>query len=87
MTDVQGRFAVFFGKVDRRPPGWYWTNAPEVGEHVGPITGPSETKADTIKHGVAALFLPTASLTEAVCTFIQPPTRRHVSSGVRAACS
>jgi hypothetical protein len=53
MTDVQGRFAVFFGKVDRRPPGWYWTGAPEVGEDFkGPITGPFESKADAIEHAI-----------------------------------
>jgi hypothetical protein len=52
ITDVQGRVAVFFGKADRRPPGWYWTNAREVGEHLGPITGPFETKADAIEHAI-----------------------------------
>jgi hypothetical protein len=53
MTDVQGRFAVFFGKVDRRPQGWYWTGTPEVGEDFkGPITGPFESKADAIEHAI-----------------------------------
>jgi hypothetical protein len=45
--------AVFFGKVDRRPPGWYWTDAPEAGEDfMGPITGPFETEADAIAYAI-----------------------------------
>jgi hypothetical protein len=50
---MQARFAVFYGKVDKRPPGWYWTSVPEVGEHFkGPITGPFETKADAIERAI-----------------------------------
>ena len=53
MTEVQARFAVFFGKVDKRPQGWYWTGAPEVGEPVkGQFTGPFESKAEAIEHAI-----------------------------------
>jgi hypothetical protein len=51
MTSIQGRFAVFFGKVDqRREAGWYWTSVPEPGEHPkGAYTGPFETKDEAIE--------------------------------------
>jgi hypothetical protein len=53
MTDVQTRFAVFFGKVDKRPSGWYWISAQEVDKNVkGPFTGPFETKAEAIEHAI-----------------------------------
>jgi hypothetical protein len=49
----EGRFAVFFGKVDKRPEGWYWTGAPAAGEPLkGPITGPFETKEEAIENAV-----------------------------------
>jgi hypothetical protein len=52
MTGIQARFAVFFGKVDqKRDAGWYWTNAPEPGEH-GPFTGPFETKDEAVEHAI-----------------------------------
>ena len=54
MTGIHAKFAVFYGKVDERPSGWYWTSAPDdTDEHLkGPITGPFETKADAIEHAV-----------------------------------
>jgi hypothetical protein len=51
MTSIQAKFAVFYGKVDERPSGWYWTEAPpddEGDRPKGPFTGPFETKADAI---------------------------------------
>ena len=53
MTDIQAKFAVFYGKVDERPSVWYWTGAPDVDEPFnGPITGPFETKEDAIEHAI-----------------------------------
>jgi hypothetical protein len=47
MTSIQAKFAVFYGTVDQRPSGWYWTGAPDdLLAPKGPITGPFETKAD-----------------------------------------
>jgi hypothetical protein len=43
--------AVFFGKVDKRPSGWYWTPISE-GQipHPGTIAGPFESKAAAIEN-------------------------------------
>jgi hypothetical protein len=50
MDDIQNRFAVFFGKVDRRPRGWYWTIVPNVELTVNrQYAGPFETKANAIE--------------------------------------
>jgi hypothetical protein len=49
MTDVRAKFAVFFGRVDRRPEGWYWTVDEELKET---FTGPFETKAEAIEHAM-----------------------------------
>lgn len=50
MTEVEKRFAVFFGK---REPGWYWTVVPQPGEPLkGPFTGPFETKDEAIEHAL-----------------------------------
>jgi len=53
MTDIQAKFAVFYGQVDERPSGWYWaaTSAPER-PFIWPIAGPFETKADAIEHAI-----------------------------------
>jgi hypothetical protein len=53
MTSIQAKFAVFYGKVDERPAGWYWTGAPAVDEPFQePITGPFESRADAIEHAI-----------------------------------
>jgi hypothetical protein len=54
MTSIQAKFAVFYGTVDERPSGWYWTGAPDDLDEPpkGPITGPFETKADAIEHAI-----------------------------------
>jgi hypothetical protein len=53
MTDVRARFAVFFGRVDKRAAGWYWTGAQEMDKGVkGPFTGPFETKAEAVEHAI-----------------------------------
>jgi hypothetical protein len=50
---MEARFAVFYGKVDRRPEGWYWTGAPQAGEAFkGPIAGPFDTKAEAVAHAI-----------------------------------
>jgi hypothetical protein len=46
MPVIQAKFAVFYGRVDERPSGWYWTEAPDhVDEQLkGPITGPFDSE-------------------------------------------
>jgi hypothetical protein len=50
MSSLPVNVAVFFGKVDKRPSGWYWTAISE-GQipHSGSIAGPFETKAAAIE--------------------------------------
>jgi hypothetical protein len=57
MTSIQAKFAVFYGTVDERPSGWYWTGAPDDLDEPpkGPITGPFETKADAMEHAIRRL--------------------------------
>jgi hypothetical protein len=51
MTDIRAKFAVFFGRVDERPDGWYWT----VDEDLkGDFTGPFDTKADAIEDAISS---------------------------------
>jgi hypothetical protein len=54
MTVVQAKFAVFYGRVDERSTGWYWTEAPDDVDELpkGPFQGPFETKADAVEHAV-----------------------------------
>jgi hypothetical protein len=57
MSGLPVNFAVFFGKVAKRPSGWYWTPISEG--HIpdsGSITGPFETKAAAVEdtHQAAA---------------------------------
>jgi hypothetical protein len=54
MTSIQSKFAVFYGRVDERASGWYWTEAPEDVDELpkGPFTGPFETKSDAIEHAI-----------------------------------
>jgi hypothetical protein len=50
ITDLPVNVAVFFGKVDKRPSGWYWaaTSVPEK-PFIWPIAGPFETKAAAVE--------------------------------------
>jgi hypothetical protein len=56
MSSLPVHVAVFFGKVDKRPSGWYWTPISD-GQipHSGSIAGPFETKAAAVEdaHQVA----------------------------------
>jgi hypothetical protein len=50
MSSLPVNVAVFFGKVDKRPSGWYWTPISEG--HIpnpGSIAGPFETKAAAVE--------------------------------------
>jgi hypothetical protein len=50
MSSLPVNVAVFFGKVDKRPSGWYWTPISEG--HIpdsGSIAGPFVTKAAAIE--------------------------------------
>jgi hypothetical protein len=50
MSILPVNVAVFFGKVDKRPSGWYWTAISEEQiPHSGSIAGPFETKAAAIE--------------------------------------
>jgi hypothetical protein len=55
MTNLPVNVAVFFGKADKRPSGWYWTPISETVPHSGSIVGPFETKAAAVEdaHQVA----------------------------------
>ena len=50
MSSLPVNVAVFFGKVDKRPSGWYWTPISD-GQipHSGSIAGPFETKAAAVE--------------------------------------
>jgi hypothetical protein len=50
MSSLPVDVAVFFGKVDKRPSGWYWTPISD-GQipHSGSIAGPFETKAEAVE--------------------------------------
>jgi hypothetical protein len=53
MAVIQAKIAVFYGRVDERPSGWYWSEADDVDEQLkGPITGPFDSEADAIEHAV-----------------------------------
>jgi hypothetical protein len=49
MSSLPVNVAVFFGKVDKRPSGWYWAPISEAVPHSGSIVGPFETKADAVE--------------------------------------
>jgi hypothetical protein len=49
MTDIRAKFAVFFGRVDERSEGWYWTVEEDLN---GTFAGPFETKEDAIEDAI-----------------------------------
>jgi hypothetical protein len=49
MTNLPANVAVFFGKVDKRPSGWYWTPVSDALPQSGSIAGPFETKAAAVE--------------------------------------
>jgi hypothetical protein len=50
MSSLPLDVAVFFGKVDKRPSGWYWTPiSDDQIPHSGSIVGPFETKAAAVE--------------------------------------
>jgi hypothetical protein len=59
MSSLPVNVAVFFGKVDKRPSGWYWTPISE-GQipNSGSIAGPFETKAAAIEDANQAAITP-----------------------------
>jgi hypothetical protein len=59
MSSLPVNVAVFFGKVDKRPSGWYWTPISEG--HIpnsGSIAGPFETKAVAVEDAHQAAIIP-----------------------------
>jgi hypothetical protein len=50
MSSLPVNVAVFFGRVDKRPSGWYWTPI-SVGQNPNSesIAGPFETKAAAVE--------------------------------------
>jgi hypothetical protein len=59
MSSLPVNVAVFFGKVDKRPSGWYWT--PILEGHIpnsGSIAGPFETKAAAVEDAHQAAITP-----------------------------
>jgi len=59
MSSFPVNVAVFFGKVDKRPSGWYWTPISD-GQipHSGSIAGPFETKAAAVEDAQQAATAP-----------------------------
>jgi hypothetical protein len=59
MSSLPVNVAVFFGKVDKRPSGWYWTPISEGQIPTsGSIGGPFETKAAAIDDAHQAAIRP-----------------------------
>ena len=56
MSNLPVNVAVFFGKVDKRPSGWYWTaiSNPQI-PFIWAIAGPFETKAQAIENAVLSV--------------------------------
>jgi hypothetical protein len=53
MGSVPVNVAVFFGRVDKRPQGWYWTAGLNTEKPLkASIAGPFETKADAVEDAV-----------------------------------
>jgi hypothetical protein len=59
MSNLPVNVAVFFGKVDKRPSGWYWTPISE-GQilNSGSLAGPFETKAAAVEDAHQAAITP-----------------------------
>jgi hypothetical protein len=51
MSGVPANVGVFFGRVNNRPEGWYWTDA----ENLTKVTGPFETKAEAVENARQSL--------------------------------
>jgi hypothetical protein len=59
MSSLPVNVAVFFGKVDKRLPGWYWTPISEGRiPNSGSIVGPFETKAAAIEDAHQSAITP-----------------------------
>ena len=53
MGSIPANVGVFFGKVDKRPEGWYWADASKREEAANlPITGPFETQVQAADDAV-----------------------------------
>jgi hypothetical protein len=53
MAGVPSNVGVFFGQVDKRPEGWYWTETAIDKKAV--MTGPFETKEQAVEHAVQSI--------------------------------
>ena len=59
MSNLPVNVAVFFGKVDKRSSGWYWTPISDgLIPHSGSIAGPFETKAAAVEDAHQAAVTP-----------------------------
>jgi DNA mismatch repair ATPase MutS len=52
MGSVPSGVAVFYGQVDKRSKGWYWTDTVKSEETKAPITGPFETKEQAVENAL-----------------------------------
>jgi hypothetical protein len=65
MSSLPVNVAVFFGKVDKRPSGWYWTPISDGRiPNSGSITGPFETKAAAVEDAHQAALTPDKGVNE-----------------------
>jgi hypothetical protein len=53
MKELPAKIAVFFGRVDERSEGWYWTDA----ESPTKVTGPFETRVQAAENARQSLGL------------------------------
>jgi hypothetical protein len=50
MAGLSANIGVFFGRVNNRPDGWYWTDTSTT-----KITGPFETKEQAVEDALQSL--------------------------------
>jgi hypothetical protein len=55
MSRIPSNLGVFYGQVDKRSKGWYWTDTLKSEETKATITGPFETKEQAVENALESL--------------------------------
>jgi hypothetical protein len=55
MASLSSKVAVFFGSVDKRSAGWYWTDASASQKRMAASTGPFETKEQALNDAAQSM--------------------------------
>jgi hypothetical protein len=55
MSRIPSNLGVFYGQVDKRPTGWYWTDTLKSETTKAAITGPFETKEQAVENALEGL--------------------------------